>query len=402
MIEYNPDNTGSGPTLNLPEPDSAAREHSQRLLDRVREEIGKCAGVINFRRYMEMALYEPGLGYYSAGARKFGRAGDFTTAPELSDLYSRCIARQCAEILEHTGGGIILELGAGSGVMARDLLTELDRLECLPAQYLILETSADLRQRQQQLLASTHSASNADIVWLDSLPPEPINGVILASEVLDALPVHRIVFDGDDVSELAVACRSGGLAYKPVPPDATLSEGAQLLRRYWPGTMPARYTTEINLELAGWLASFADILAQGVMLIVDYGYPGAEYYHPQRTDGTLKCHYRHQLHNNPFFYPGLQDITAAVDFTGVAEAALEAGFNVMGYTTQGYFLLACGLSEMLIETAQDDFRSLQLSQQAKLLTMPAEMGEQFKVIALGKNYSQPLRGFGAADQRRRL
>ena len=166
--------------------------------------------------------------------------------------------------------------------------------------------------------------------------------------------------------------------------------------------MPARYTTEINLELAGWLASFADILAQGVMLIVDYGYPGAEYYHPQRTDGTLKCHYRHQLHNNPFFYPGLQDITAAVDFTGVAEAALEAGFNVMGYTTQGYFLLACGLSEMLIETAQDDFRSLQLSQQAKLLTMPAEMGEQFKVIALGKNYSQPLRGFGAADQRRRL
>ena len=402
MVEFNLNNTDSEHNGKLPEPDAVAREHSRRLLEKIRAEIEAQGGTISFRRYMEMVLYEPGLGYYSAGARKFGRDGDFTTAPELSDLYSRCIARQCKEILWHTGGGIIMELGAGSGAMAGAVLTELQVLDSLPQQYLILETSADLKQRQQQLLASTHSAYYSNIVWLDRLPSEKFNGVILASEVLDALPVHRIIIDENGISELAVAYQSGGFVYKKLRLDETLLHHMERLQNYFAGPPSEAYTTEINPELNAWIASFSDILETGVMLIIDYGYPGKEYYHPQRGSGTLKCHYRHHVHDDPFFYPGLQDVTASVDFTGVAEAALDAGLEVSGFTTQAYFLVACGLGGMVNEQRDDDFRFLQLTQQAKLLTMPGAMGEQFKVIALGKNYSQPLLGFRVADQRGRL
>ena len=402
MIEFNLKNSDPGYTVDLPEPDVDAREHSLRLQEKIRDEIGAQGGMISFRRYMEMVLYEPGLGYYSAGARKFGRDGDFTTAPEQSDLYSRCIARQCAEILGHTGGGMIMELGAGTGAMAAATLTELKTLDCLPEQYLILETSADLKQRQQQLLASVHPDYYSSIVWLERLPSRKFNGVILANEVLDALPVHRIIIDKNGVSELAVACQSGAFVYKQVEPDEALLHYTERLQQYFTGPLSESCTTEINPELDAWIASFSDILEQGVMLIIDYGYPGKEYYHPQRMQGTLKCHYRHQVHDDPFFYPGLQDVTASVDFTGVAEAAVDTRLEVLGFTTQAYFLLACGLSDMVEEQRHDDFRFLQLSQQAKLLTMPGAMGEQFKVIALGKNYPHRLRGFGISDQRGRL
>ena len=400
MIEsspYNPDTSNT----DLPEPDSAALEHSIQLQRRMRDEIEAGRGKISFRRYMEMALYEPGLGYYSAGARKFGREGDFTTAPELSDMYSSCIARQCEEVLAQVNGAVIMELGAGSGAMATAVLTELKARDRLPEKYLILETSADLRQRQQQLLASSQPGYFSNIVWLDRLPTQTFNGVILANEVLDALPVHRIVFDTDGISELAVEYQSGNFVYKKVRPDASLMRYAANLLEYFGGAVPESYVTEINPELGAWFASISDLLECGVMLIVDYGYPGKEYYHPQRSMGTLKCHYRHHVHDDPFLYPGLQDITASVDFTGVAESAVETGLDVLGFTTQAYFLLACGLTEMLTET-NDDYRRLQLTQQAKLLTMPGEMGEQFKVIALGKNYGYPLRGFSVSDQRGRL
>lgn len=400
-METKPENNEISHAGLLPVPDAAALEHTRRLQEKIWDEITTAGGKISFRRYMEMALYEPGLGYYSAGARKFGPEGDFTTAPELSELYSRCIARQCLEILDHTKGGSIMELGAGSGVMASAVLTELSNAGHLPENYLILETSADLRQRQQQLLASTQPGYYSHIVWLDRLPSKPFSGVILASEVLDALPVHRIVFDSGGISLMAVVCESGCFSTIKMRPQKELLGCVEKLRAYFSGTMPETYTTELNTELEAWLATFADVLEHGVMLIVDYGYPGREYYHPQRRTGTLKCHYRHHVHDDPFFYPGLQDITASVDFTGLAELALAAGLEVMGYTTQAYFLLACGLSEMLTET-NDNYHRLELTQQAKLLTMPGEMGEQFKVMALGKSYSYPLRGFSLADQRGRL
>ena len=400
MIESNSDKPDI-PNADLPGPDSAALEHSIQLQRRIQDEIDAAGGKISFRRYMEMALYEPGLGYYSAGARKFGAEGDFTTAPEFSDMYSRCIARQCEEVIAQVKDAVIMELGAGSGAMATAILTELKAVDRLPEKYLILETSADLRQRQQQLLASAQPGYYSNIVWLERLPPRTFSGVILANEVLDALPVHRIVFDRDGISELAVAYQSGNFIYDKARPDAALMRYAEKLQDYYAGAVPETYTTEINPELGAWFASIVDHLACGVMLIVDYGYPGKEYYHPQRSTGTLKCHYRHHVHDDPFLYPGLQDITASVDFTSVAEAAVEAGLDVLGFTTQAYFLLACGLTEMLTET-NDDFRRLQLTQQAKLLTMPGEMGEQFKVIALGKNYRYTLRGFSVSDQRGRL
>jgi len=397
----NLDKTVIATVRDLPVPDGAALAHSRRLQEKICIEIKASGGKISFRRYMEMALYEPGLGYYSAGARKFGREGDFTTAPELSDLYSRCIARQCEEILAQTHGGLIMELGAGSGAMASTVLTQLKDMDRLPDKYLILETSADLRQRQQQMLASIHPGYYPNIIWLDRLPAQKITGVILASEVLDALPVHRIVFDTDGISELAVTCQYGSFTCTKTRPEAALTQYADGLRPYFTGAIPEGYTTEINPELGAWLASFSETLERGVMLIVDYGYPGREYYHLQRSAGTMQCHYRHHVHDDPFLYPGLQDITASVDFTGVAEAALAAGLDVVGFTTQAYFLVACGLGDMLNES-NDEYRHLQLVQQAKLLTMPGEMGEQFKFIALGKNYPHPLRGFGVADQRGRL
>lgn len=402
MTEFNLNKADTGQTRELPAPDSVALEHSRRLQEKIQAEIEAQGGVISFRRYMEMVLYEPGLGYYSAGTRKFGRDGDFTTAPELSDLYSRCIARQCEEILGHTGRGTVMELGAGSGVMATAVLAELKALDCMPEKYLILETSADLRQRQQQLLASTHPAYYSNVIWLDRLPSQKIRGVILASEVLDALPVHRIVFDENGITELAVAYQSGRFVNKLVRPDEKLLQRVEKLQTFFTEGRPEAYKTELNPELDAWIASFSDILEQGIMLIVDYGYPGKEYYHPQRWSGTLKCHYRHHVHDNPFLYPGLQDVTASVDFTGVAESAVEAGLDVLGFTTQAYFLVACGLGDMVNELRHDDFRFLQLTQQAKQLTMPGAMGEQFKVIALGKNYPYSLSGFSIADQRGRL
>jgi SAM-dependent MidA family methyltransferase len=386
--------------FELPQPDTDAQAHSDALQRVIREEIEQAGGHIGFDRYMELALYAPGLGYYSAGNQKFGEAGDFITAPELSPLFSRSLARQCAEILAEIPQAEILEFGAGSGIMAATILNELAQLACLPERYLILELSSELRARQQQTLQQHCPQWMERIVWLDSLPEKGFRGVILANEVLDAMPVKRFCIDYDEPHELLVSWDGKGFSLAEAAPDAALFTRLEGLRRRY--ELPDGYCSEINLYAEQWIASLAAILQQGVVLLIDYGFPQAQYYHAQRSDGTLLCHYRHRAHHDALILPGLQDITAHVDFTAIAEAALKAGLAVRGYTTQASFLLANGITELLAEAGDDLRDQLTLSNQIKRLTMPGEMGESFKVMALGKNWQRPLQGFALRDERARL
>ncbi|MEE9286802.1 MAG: SAM-dependent methyltransferase [Gammaproteobacteria bacterium] len=384
-------------------PDRDALAHSQRLVQVIKDEIDSHGGRISFARYMEMALYEPGLGYYSAGSEKIGFLGDFVTAPEISPLFSRCLAHQCQQVLQSLDDGSILELGAGSGAMAADVLLELERLGSLPKQYLILEVSGDLRARQKAVIGERAPHLSGQICWLDSLPRDPLRGVILGTEVLDALPVHRLRVNSAGIQELCVSVKSGGfrwVAQEPEPGLACAFE--QHLGELLHG-LPDGYTTEFNLNLPMWLGGIAEALSVGVILFVDYGYPRREYYHPQRTEGTLLCHYRHRAHADPFRFVGLQDITAWVDFSAVAEAGVAAGLDVQGFTPQAHFLLGCGLDELLTASDPSDTRTaVELTRQVKLLTLPSEMGERFKVIALAKNSDMPLRGFAVQDHRAKL
>jgi SAM-dependent MidA family methyltransferase len=390
-------------TDNLPAPDANALAHSNQLLQLIKQEIAQQKGVISFARFMELALYAPGLGYYSAGGQKFGAMGDFVTAPEISPLFARCLACQCQQVLAEVQGGDILEFGAGSGVMAADLLLELERLNCLPAHYFILEVSADLQKRQQEKLQQSIPHLFKRVVWLTSLPATPLRGIILANEVLDAMPVHRFVLENKQIKEIGVAWEDERLVDKQMesvtPP--LLMAVAKLQQEVL--SEVSYYSSEINLLLPGWLQSVSTILQQGLVLLIDYGFVSAEFYHPERYMGTLMCHYRHQGHTDPFWLPGLQDITAHVDFTAVAEAAHAAGFAISGYTSQAAFLLDCGLL-MLAEKSvgQNLTNQLRLSQQIQKLTAPHEMGELFKVLALTKNFAQPLLGFSLQDLRRRL
>ena len=395
--------SAAGPHTDLPLPTAAAAAHARRLRRLVDAEITAAAGAIDFRRYMELVLYAPGLGYYSAGARKFGAAGDFMTAPEMGPLFARCLARQCRQILEQTGGGVILEVGAGSGVMAADLLLELECLGSLPDRYLVLEVSADLRQRQRALLEACIPVLLDRVHWLDTLPVEPINGVIVANEVLDALPVHRIATDGDRVHGLGVERVDDGYRWCELPLHTDVQSRCGELLALLPGRYPHGCRTEVSLDVAPWVASFGALLGRGAILVCDYGYPRREYYHEQRLDGTLRCQYRHRVHGDPFLYPGLQDISAAVDFTAVAGAAVGAGLAVAGFTTQAHFLLGCDIEAVAAPLLQGDTRQrVSVSRQIQLLTLPAGMGEMVKVMALGRGLSGPLCGFGFRDQKQRL
>ncbi len=385
----------------LPAPAKEALNHSNKLLGLIKQEILQQNNVISFARYMELALYAPGLGYYSAGSQKFGKQGDFVTAPEISPLFSRCLARQCQQVLELLEGGDILEVGAGSGVMAADLLLELERLACLPQQYFILEVSAELQQRQQQNLQQLIPHLYNRIHWLSAWPVKPLQGVILANEVLDAMPVHLFALENDDMWELGVAWRDEKLVLeKMVLSDLVFSRSVSQLRTDILSEV-SYYQSELNLWLYSWLSSLNKILAKGLILLIDYGFARAEYYHPDRSMGTLMCHYRHYAHSDPFWLPGLQDITAHVDFTAVAEAGYEAGLQVSGYTSQAAFLLACGLLT-LAASNKPLVEQLQTSQQIQKLTASHEMGELFKLIALTKEFEQPLIGFSLQDWRIRL
>jgi SAM-dependent MidA family methyltransferase len=383
--------------LPLPPLTTDEAAHSRRLVHRIWEEIDARGGWLSFERFMEMALYEPGLGYYSAGATKLGAGGDFVTAPEVSSLFSRCLANQCSEILQHVGAGAILEFGAGSGVMAADLLNELAAQGALPERYLILEVSADLRDRQRALLLERASAHAARVEWIDRLPEE-FRGVVLANEVLDALPVQRFRIRGDHINSLGVTWQLGRLDWSETRADAELEAAVRRIEANSGERLPDGYTSEINLRLTPWIAGVATALREGVALFIDYGLPQRQYYRTERSEGTLLCHFRHRFHDDPLINVGVQDIGAWVDFTAVAEAASAAGLTVAGFSTQAHFLIGNGLEQLLAPAALDELASrVQLARQAMLLTLPGEMGERFKVIGLSRGVEQPLRGFGVRD-----
>lgn len=391
------------PETGLPVPDQDALRQSEKLIERIVDTMHEQGSVIGFDQYMKMALYEPGLGYYSAGSSKFGSAGDFITAPELSSLFSQCLAHQCAEILNGLGMGSILELGAGTGIMARDLLLELEKQNSLPETYFILEVSADLKQRQQDYLNKAIPHLIERVVWLDALPEKRLSGVILANEVLDALPVSRFKKISSGFKEMQVGWDENKFVWVEGDAELDMTNALEKLQQDLSSPFPENYVSEINMRLEPWLSALNDTLEQGVMLFIDYGYSAAEYYHPERSDGSLLCHYRHQVHADPFFYPGLQDITSSVNFTAVAECADSLGLNVSGYTNQTYFLFACGLESLVADINKLDIKEqVKITQQVRVLTLPEEMGERFKVLALTKKYDHALKGFALMDQRVRL
>jgi SAM-dependent MidA family methyltransferase len=386
----------------LPALTSEEAAHSARLVALIRAAIAAAGGWLSFERFMDLALYAPALGYYSAGATKLGAAGDFVTAPEVSDLFGRCLARQCAAVLGACGGGEILELGAGSGRMAAALMRELELLEILPERYCILEVSGDLAARQRERLEALPPSLAARVCWLERLPERPISGVILANEVADALPFRRFRLADRGFMELGVACgEGGGLCEAGAAADATLAEAVGKLQGELPQPLAGRYSSEFCPRLAPWLGSLADALARGAVLIADYGVSRAEYYHPQRLEGTLRCHFRHRAHDDPYINVGLQDITAWVDFTALAEAAVAENLSVAGYATQAAFLLATGIEE-LVAAGADGAARARLAGEARRLLMPGEMGEVFKVMALTRVIDQPLCGFALQDLRRLL
>ena len=384
--------------LTLPPltPDEAA--HSRRLSHRIWEEIDKCGGWLSFERFMEMALYEPGLGYYSAGATKLGAGGDFVTAPEISSLFSRCLATQCSEILRQVSGGSILELGAGSGVMAADLLNELAAQGALPERYLILEVSADLREQQLAMIQERAAEHEARVDWLDRLPEE-FRGVMLANEVLDALPVQRFRVRGDQLNALGVTWQLGRLDWSETHAAPELEAAVRRIEANSGERLPDGYTSEINTRLAPWIAGIGAALREGVALFIDYGLPQRQYYRSDRREGTLLCHFRHRFHDDPLINVGVQDIGAWVDFTAVAEAGCAAGLTVAGFATQAHFLIGNGLEQLLApaEVGSELASRVQLARQAMLLTLPGEMGERFKVIGLSRGFEPPLRGFSVRD-----
>jgi SAM-dependent MidA family methyltransferase len=381
--------------MTLPAPDADGLAFSAALTQRIAAEIATAGGWIGFERFMELALYAPGMGYYSGGARKFGAAGDFVTAPELSPVFSQTIGAQVAQILALSAPQII-EVGAGSGRLAADLLLELERRAALPTSYAILDLSGELRARQRETIAERAPHLLARVSWLDRLP-EHFDGLVLANELLDAMPVHLVVWRNEGICERGAGFANGQFMWADRPAGGRLLERAQTLAEEY--SLPAGYLSEICLAAPAWTAAWAGILGRGALLLIDYGFPRHEYYHPQRNTGTLMCHYRHHAHGEPFYLPGLQDITAHVDFTAIVEAGSEAGLDFLGYTTQSTFLLNCGLAGVLARTPVDDTaRYLPLANSAQKLISPAEMGELFKVIALGKGIADPLLGFVQGDR----
>ena len=387
------------PMTDLPPPSPDAQAASDALCRLIAADLDAAGGWLSFARFFERALYAPGLGYYSGGAHKFGATGDFVTAPELSPLFAQTLAAQVEQIMALSAPHLI-EVGAGSGKLATDLLLELDARGALPETYAILDLSGELRARQQATLAERAPRLAARVRWLDRLP-EHFDGVVLANELLDALPVHLVVWgseaEPDTVFERGVAVEDSRFVWQDRPASGRLLDHARALAAEHP--LPIGYLSEISLTVGDWTAAWAPILGRGALLLIDYGFPRHEFYHPQRSEGTLMCHYRHRAHADPFYLPGLQDITAHVDFTAVVEAGHGAGLDFLGYTTQGLFLLNCGLTEVLARTPYEDHaRYLPLAASAQKLVGPSEMGELFKVMALGKGIGETLIGFSQGDR----
>lgn len=403
--------------MKLAIPGNTALEHSHKVTHYIADKIQQSGGAIPFSEYMEHVLYAPGLGYYSAGCIKFGEQGDFITAPEISPLFSRCVARAITPVLQHVLSPSLLEAGAGSGKMAAEILNELHETEIQFEYYYILERSAELRQRQQQSIHDISPKSLQKVKWLDSLPTT-FSGVVVANELLDAMPVQRFKIKNQSVLELYVACQNGQFIWQEVTsPDSRLATRISNIEKNLGSEFLENYQSEVNFVAEDWLSSINEILEKGYILLLDYGYPEKEYYHEQRSEGTLSCFYQHGRHDNPFLYPGLQDITAHIDFSNLANTVLGFGANtgtavipglqLNGYTTQAQFLMASGLMDIMQDKNQGDIRQqLIVSQEIKKLTMPYEMGEIVKVIGFEKGLSEfsnfNLPCFGMRDLRHQL
>ena len=384
------------PSLPIPDPASAA--HSKRVAAFIREQIEASRGSISFAEYMQHALYAPGLGYYAAGSTKFGEAGDFITAPEVSAVFGGVVARQCAEVLSQLGGGEVLEYGAGSGKMAADVLTTLQRLDVLPSAYKIFEVSADLRERQEAFLQQRVPELLYLVSWLD-LPPNNMSGVILANEVLDALPVERFVRRDNGVMQQRVSLVGQRFELAEAMAPAHVADAVEVIEDELGERLPDGFTSEVCLALPGWIEDMSAVVQDGVAFLFDYGVSRREYYAAERGDGWLRCHFRHHAHNDPLVLTGIQDLTTWVDFTAVAGAAIAAGFDIGGYCAQAQFLMAGGLeSEMQNFPAHSLEEQLELSRQVKTLTLPGEMGEYFKCMALLKGTTAAPSGFSLADR----
>jgi SAM-dependent MidA family methyltransferase len=390
---------------SLPEPGADERAHSAELAALIRNEIA-ATGPIPFSRYMALALYAPGLGYYSAGRTKFGAAGDFVTAPELGDLFARSIARALAPALRELGAEAdMLELGGGSGAFAVAALRELAALDALPRRYRVLEPSADLRERQRERVAAELPAElAARVEWIPRPPERGWRGVLFANEVVDALPTTRFTLRGGEVFEECVALLGDALVRSDRPADALVAGAVRHVERGLEAPFADGYRSEVLPQLPYWMQAVVGTLQAGAVLFVDYGYPRREFYLPERRDGTLVCHYRHRAHADPLHWPGLADITAFVDFTALAEAGVGAGFDFVGYAPQGQFLLASGLGELVSSAEQGlpEVERLRLVGEMKRLVLPGDMGERFQAIAFARGLDDPLPGLRAFDLSRRL
>lgn len=390
---------GAFPVSGLPLPDADARAHSERVVACIQDDIATARGWIPFARYMDLALYAPGLGYYAAGATKLGVAGDFITAPEMTPLFATALSTQVAAILRVSERCEILELGGGSGRLAADLLNALATRDALPSRYTILEPSPDLRERQRTTIAREASVHLARVAWIDALPAE-IDGVVIANEVLDAVPLHIVARRGDAWFERGVGWNGARSTFEWIdrPADARIES---IAAQRWPEN--GDYLSEINPAAEALVEDIARRFVRGAMVIIDYGFPAPEYYHPQRDQGTLMCHYRHRAHADPFLWPGLTDITAHVDFTAIARAGERGGLAVAGFTAQAPFLLGCGILDALAASGEPMSKDyLQAAVPVQKLLSPAEMGELFKVIAFSKSDAIAWPGFALADRTHRL
>ncbi len=381
--------------MSLPAPAPDAQAYSDALVRHIAAAIAAAGGWIGFDRFMNLALYAPAMGYYSGGARKFGAAGDFVTAPEISPVFGATLARQAEQIMRLSAPQI-LEAGAGSGKLAADLLCELEGRNALPERYAILELSGELRARQHETLAAAVPHLLERVTWLDRLP-EHFDGLVLANELLDALPVQLVRWRDSGIFERGVAWQKGAFVWADRPATGRLLRRAQALAEEY--ALPDGYLSEIGRVAADWTAAWGGILGRGALLLIDYGFPRHEFYHAQRDAGTLMCHYRHHSHGEPFFLPGLQDITAHVDFTAIVEAGFDAGLDFLGYTLQGVFLINCGIGEHLQRAEGEAMpKRLATAKAINKLVSPAEMGELFKVMVLGKGVEETLIGFSEGDR----
>ncbi len=393
------------PQLTLQTPRDEELIRVEPLLDLIETEMANSGGRLSFERFMEIALYADALGYYTGKNVIFGEQGDFITAPEMTPLFSRCIARQVQQVLVALGAEAdVLEFGAGAGRMVTDILLELENLGALPRTYYIVEISPTLQQRQRAHIATNAPHLLKRVQWVKMMPDEFV-GIVLGNEILDAIPSHRVRINPDgEHQELFVTVKDNRFAWLAAAfSDPALENLSQNIFEKYGDSFAGSYDTEVNLQSLKWIEELAAKLKQGVILLIDYGYSDQEFYRPERHEGTLMCHYKHLAHGDALIHVGLQDITSHVNFTHVAEAAFASGIDVLGFTSQMYFLIACGLEGLLAEIdITDAVLFINETRPVKQLILPDEMGELFKVVAFGREFDPPLLGFSMNNQMERL